>query len=191
MGNEIEQAFELNKDGSVDLTVEGKKVRFVKESDLGSVKSALRDKEADVSKLQAELAGTISKFDTAHQDVLKERAAKELLEKDAKEAMTYKEKSTTLEAQVAELTKSSGETQAKLTERLRSHLTTAYKIDKAKLADKALADLENIESSLKLTGVIPTPANYDGKGGNGSGASNLQGKSPLALAVMGYEQSKK
>jgi len=191
MSEENNQAYTTNQDGSISIKMDGKTLKYVLESDLGAVKGALKDKESEISKLQAELAGTVSKYDTAHQDVLKERAAKELLEKDAKEGAGYKEKLTELETKLADLSKVSGETQTKLTERLREHLKTTYKIDEAKLVDKALSDLENIESTLQLTGAVPAQANYDGKGGNGGGASSLEGKSPLALATMGYEQRNK
>ncbi len=189
---EENQTFTVNKDGSISAKVDGKTVKYVLESDLGAVKSALKDKESEVSKLQVELAGTTSKYDTAHQDVLKERAAKELLEKDAKEGATLRTQVAELQTQMAGLTKTSGETATKLTERLRGYLTTSYKIDKAKLEGKTLAEMENIESTLHLTGAMPaTQANYDGKGGNGGSSGDLKGKGPLALAMMGYESSNK
>jgi len=186
------QAYTVNADGSISVKEDGKSIKYVKESDLGAVKVLLKDKEGEVSKLQADLASANTKYDEAHQEVLKERAAKQLLEKDATEVAGLKEKATSLETQLADLTKVSGETATKLTERLRSQLQTLYKVDGDKLKDKALADLETIESSLQLAGVIPAPANYDGKGGGGTGGNDdLQGKSPLALATMGYEKSQK
>lgn len=185
------QAFTVNGDGSVDLTIEGQKVRFIKESDLGAVKSALKDKEGEVSTLQANLATATTKFDTEHQNVLKERAAKELLEKSGKDGEALQVKVTGLETQVADLTKVSGETATKLTDRLRGYLETAYKVDKTKLEGKTLAEMESIESALQLTGIMPTPANYDGKGGVGDGGGGeLVGKTPLALATLGYAQKK-
>ena len=184
--------YTVNVDGSISIVGEdGKKMKFVKESDLGAVKSALKDKESEVTKLQTDLAGATTKYDTAHQDVLKERAAKELLEKDAQEAGTFKTKVAELETQLAGLKTSSGETATKLTERLRTQLMAQYKITEDKLKDKALADLETMESTLQLTGVATVPANYDGKsGGGGNGADDLKGKSPLALATMGYSEKK-
>ncbi len=97
-----------------------------------------------------------------------------------------------LTTELAGLKTSSGETATKLTERLRNQLMTQYKITEDKLKDKALSDLETMESTLQLTGVGTQPANYDGKGGaGGSGADDLKGKSPLALATMGYAESDK
>ncbi len=185
--------YTANTDGSITIKGEdGKNVKFVKESDLGAVKVQLRDKEGEVTKLQTDLAGATTKYDTAHQDVLKERTAKEQLEKDAQEAGTFKTKMEELTTELAGLKTSSGETTTKLTERLRTYLETAYKVPKEKLEGKALSDLETIESTLQLTGVATVPANYDGKGGGGgNGADDLKGKSPLALATMGYAEKEK
>lgn len=185
------QTYTTNQDGSISIkNADGKTVKYVPESDLGAVKVQLKDKESEVTKLQTSLADANSKYEASHQEVLQERAAKELLEKDAKEGVTTKEKLTKAEQDLADLTKVSGETLTKLTERVRTYLQTNYKIDEEKLKDKALADLETIESTLQLTGAVPAPANYDGKGGDG-GAGDLTGKSPLALATLGYERSKK
>ena len=182
--------YTVNTDGSITVKDDGKNIKYVKESDLGAVKVQLKDKEGEVTKLQTDLAGATTKSDTAHQDVLKERAAKELLEQGAKDGETFKAKVTELETEVAGLKKTGGETDTKLTDRLKAHLQTTYKIDEEKLKDKALTDLENIESTLKLTGVIPAAANYDGKGGSSTGTGDLTGKTPMALATMGYENKK-
>jgi len=190
MTDENTQAYTVNGDGSISVKMEGKTIKYVLESDLGAVKVQLKDKESEVSKLQVELAGTNTKYDTAHQEVLQERAAKELLEKDAKEGLALKTKVTELETKMADITKVSGETATKLTEQLKSILKTSYKIDDAKLVDKALPELEQIHNALQLTGVMPAPANYDGAGGGSGGAGSLEGKSPLALATMGFDQKK-
>ena len=188
---EDNQAFVVNTDGSADLTIEGKKVRFVKESDLGAVKSALKDRETELSTTQANLATANSKYDTEHQVVLQERVAKEQLEKDAKEGTTLKTKVVELETEVADLKKVGGEINTKLTEQLRTTLKTTYKIEEAKLEGKALTELENIHNALQLTGVAPAAANYDGKGGGDGAGSDLAGKTPLQLAALGYELSEK
>jgi len=185
------QAYTINKDGSISIKGEdGKTVRYVLESDLGAVKVQLKDKESEITKLQTDLAGATAKYDTAHQDVLKERAAKEQLEAGAKEATTYKEKVAELETKLAGLETTSGEMANKLTERLKLQLKTLYKVPDEKLADKALSDLETIESTLQLTGIVPGTANYDGGVGHGGGG-NFDGKSPLSLAAIGYEETNK
>ena len=186
------QAGDIAQDGSVTIKVDGKNVKFVKESDLGAVKSALTGKETEVSKLQADLATANTKYDTEHQETLKERAARETAEKDSKENATLKTQVGELTTKVADLTKVGGEHANKLTEQTRSRLITGYKIDAEKIKDMALEDLERTEANLILVGAKPTPANYDGRGAGGEGTpSSLEGKSPLALAVMGYEESNK
>lgn len=180
-----------NQDGSITIKIDGKDVKYVLESDLGAVKGALKTSEGEVSKLQASLATSNSKYDTEHQAVLSERAAKETAEKDASESATLKTKVGELETEVAGLKTSSGETTTRLTDRVRKQLTDGYKIDAEKIKDMALEDLEKTEATLILTGAIPAPANYDGKGAGGAGGGGLEGKSPLALAVMGYEEKGK
>lgn len=190
MGDE-NQAYTTNQDGSISISVGGKTVKYVLESDLGAVKVQLKDSQSEVTKLQTDMAGATTKFDTEHQLVLQERAAKEQFEKDAKEGITLKTKVVELETTVADLTKVGGETTTKLTEQLRTTLQTTYKVDPTKLEGKALTELESIHNALQLTGAAPAAANYDGKGGGDGAGGDLAGKTPLQLAAMGYEQSDK
>jgi len=186
------QAENLNQDGSVTIKIDGKDVKFVKESDLGAVKSALDGKEKEISKLQADLATANTKHDESHQSLLQERAAKEQFEKDARESATHKTRVGELETELAGLKTSSGETVTKLTDRVRKVLVDGYKIDADKIKDMALEDLERTEQTLQLTGATPfAPANYDGKGGGGGSGGSLDGLSPMQLAVKGYEEKGK
>ena len=185
------QASDITQDGSIKLTVDGKAITFVKESDLGAVKAQLKDKDGEVSTLQTKLADSVTKADESHQDVLKERASKKTFEEEAGKSATLSTEVEGLKTKVADLEKVGGERDTKLTERLRGILTTGYKIDGEKIKDMALDALEQTERTLILTGVTPIPAKYDGGGGGGSGTDNLEGKSALALATMGYENSNK
>jgi len=185
------QAENFNQDGSISIKVGTDTVKYVKESDLGAVKVQLKDKETEVSTLQTNLADATTKYDKEHQSLLQVRTASEQFEKDAKEGATHKTRVGELETEVTGL-KTGGEASAtKLTDFLRSFLTLNYKIDAEKIKGMTLADLETTEKTLRLTGAVPTPANYDGKGGGVSSPDELKGKSPLALATMGYEQTKK
>ncbi len=185
------QANDISQDGSVTIKVDGKSTEYVKKSDLGAVKVQLKDKETEVSTLQTKLADANTKFDTEHQEVLKVRTASGQFEKDAGKSATLTTEVEGLKTKMADLEKAGGERDTKLTERLRNILTTGYKIDAEKIKDMPLEDLEKTEQTLILTGVQPAPANYDGKGGGGqAGPGGLEGKSPLALATMGYEASK-
>lgn len=184
-------AGDLHQDGSVTIKVDGKDVKFTKESDLGAVKSALKDSEGEVTKLQANLATANTKYDDSHQDVLKERAAKEVAESTGKESAAWKEKAEELTTKMADLEKVGGETVTKLTDRVRAGLVDGYKINADKVKDMALEDLEKTEANLILVGARPAPANYDGKGGGGGDTTSaLEGKSPIALASMGYDAKK-
>jgi len=185
-------AGDLNKDNSITIKVDGKDAKYVLESDLGAVNSAKEKLEGEVTKLQANLATANTKYDESHQDVLKERAAKEVAEKEGKESATLKEKVGELETKMADLTKVGGETTTKLTDRVRKGLVEGYKIDAEKVKDMALEDLEKTEANLVLVGAKPAPANYDGKGdGAGHSTDDLKDKSGISLFQMGYEESGK
>ncbi len=180
---------DIAQDGSVSIKVDGKTVKYVLGSDLGAVKSASEGKDTEISKLQASLATANTKYDTEHQETLKERAAKETAIADGKEGATFKTQVGELTIQVADLTKVGGEHKTKLTEQTRTRLVSGYKIDAEKVKDMTLEKLEETEQALVLTGIKPTPADYDGKGGSGGGsAGDLEGKSPLQLAAMGYAE---
>ena len=183
-------ASDIHQDGTVTIRIDGKDVKFVRNSDLGAVKASLESKESEVTKLQASLADANTKYDVSHQEVLKERAAKEQLESGAAEHATSKVKVGELEKQVAELIESSGKTTQELTDRLRAHITATYKVGPEKIKDTTLEGLKSIENTFQITGVAPAAANYDGTMGNNGNNANLEGKSPLALATLGYEQSK-
>ena len=180
----------VNKDGSVDLTMDGNKVRFVKESDLGAVKNGLKEKEDEITKLQTGLANANAKYDGEHQELLKVRASHGELEKSAGESATLKQQVEDLTKQMAGIKDTSGKLEVKYAERLRAQLIQGYKIDQEKIKDKGLADLENMEQTLNLTGYKPLPANYDGKGGVTGPVSSLQGKGALALFEEGYKDTK-
>jgi len=185
------QGFEVNQDGSVTVTLDGKKVKFVKESDLGAVKAALKEKETEITNFQTNLANANTKYDGEHQELLKERASKGELEESARESATLKQQVEDLTKQMAGLKVTSGGLEAKYTERIRQQLVEGYKIEAEKIKDKGLADLENMEQTLALTGYKPAPANYDGRGGVSSAPNTLLGKGPLELAMIGYEDAKK
>ena len=184
------QGFEPNRDGSITIELDGKKVKFVKESDLGAVKAALQEKEGEITKLQTGLADANTRYDGEHQELLKVRASHGELEKSAGESATYKKQVEDLTKEMAGIKDTSGKLETRYAERLRANLIQGYKVDQEKIKDKGLADLENMEQTLSLTGYKPLPANYDGKGGVTGPVSSLQGKHGLALFEMGYKDTK-
>ncbi len=187
------QANDIAQDGSIKIKVDGKEVKYVKESDLGAVKGALSTKDGEVTKLQADLATANTKASESHQDVLKGRAALEVAEKGSGESATLKTKVGELETKVADLEKAGGETATRLTDRVRSTLVDGFKIPEDKVKDMALDALEQTEKTLILTGAKPASANYDGKGGGGEGGASAfpDGMSPLQRATALYNENDK
>lgn len=180
-----------NQDGSIGIKVDGKTIKYVLESDLGAVKASLRDKEGEVSTLQANLATSNTKFDTEHQSVLQERAAKEVAETAGKEGATLKTRVGELETEVTGLKTSSGGLTTKLTDQTRSRLVNGYKIDAEKVKEMTLDDLEKTEANLILVGAKPAQANYDGKNGPDNVPTDTKGMSPLSVAAKAYEEGGK
>jgi hypothetical protein len=184
-------ATEISSDGSIVTRIDGKEVKFVRESDLGAVRAAREKIESELTKLRADLATANTTIDEKHQLVLKEQAAREKAEAAVTENTTLKATVGELTSKMADLTKVSGETSTKLTEKIRASLIKNYKIDAEKIKDMPLPELEKVEANLSLVGPGKVAANYDGKGSSNGTPSGLEGKSPLALAQMGYEQSSK
>jgi hypothetical protein len=188
--------YTANADGTISIVVDGKTIKYAKNEDLLTVKGSLERAETKLSKLETDmntkLADANTAKDEAHQKMLQEQTAREAAESSAKESGTLKEQVTDLTAKLEEANKNVTGVTEKLTTRVRSILTEGFKVDADKIKDMDLGGLEQTESALILTGAKPAPANYDGKGGGGSGDNgNLEGKSPLALATMGYENSNK
>ena len=185
------QAGNLNQDGSVTIKLDGKDIKFVKESDLGAVKAQLKDRDGELTGFQSKLTELTAKYDEEHQSVLKERTAREQFEKQAQEGAIHVKKVEELTTKLAGLEKSSGDLSTRYAERLRNQLSSAYKIDAGKIKDQPLDELERIEKTLQLTGVHALPANYDGKGAGGGSGTGFEGKSPMQLATMAYADSDK
>ncbi len=182
------QASDHNTDGSLTVKVDGKDIKYVLQSDLGAVKASQKTSEGEVSTLQASLATANAKADDAHQEVLKERAAKQSFETEAGKSTALVTEVEGLKTKVTDLEKVGGEQSTKFTERLRGILTDGFKIDPEKIKDFTLTQLEQTEQTLLLTGAKAQPAQFDGPGGGNGSAGNLQGKSPLALGTLGYAQ---
>ncbi len=182
------QASDHNTDGSLTIKLDGKDIKYVLQSDLGAVKASLKTSEGEVSTLQTSLATANVKADESHQEVLKERTARQSFETEAGKSTALVTEVEGLKTKVTDLEKVGGEQSTKFTERLRTILTDGYKIDPEKIKDFTLPQLEQTEQTLLLTGAKAQPANFDGPGGGNGSAGNLQGKSPMSLAVLGYSE---
>jgi len=175
--------FTFNQDGSVDLPVDGKPIRFVKESDLLAVKGGAETKgkewDAKEAGFNTQLAEANRLREEEHQTLLKAQAEHEQLvakynDYDAtktrvgeleKESAGHKERSTKLETELAE--------------RLRTGLVTYYGATAEALKDKTLDQLRSIEEAAKLIKGNGSggKARYDGGGGSSSTP-----ESPLDMA---------
>lgn len=173
MVDEPKGTFTFNKDGSVDLPVEGKPIRFVKETDLLAVKGGAETKEREwVAKEQTyttQLTEATRLRDETHQNFLRAQAEKEQLVTQYKDYDTFKTK-------VGELEKSVKEHQTSL-QKHQEELAITYKteliskgVKEESLKDKTLDQLRNLREAAKLfSGTIPKGANFDrGTGGGGS-----------------------
>ena len=167
-------ATDLKQDGSIAITLpDGKVVNFVKESDLGAVKSASEGKDGEITHLKAEILSLTAKVGETHQNLLQERTAKEQLEAKVSKQATLEKEVGELRTKTADLEKVSGKVSIDLADRVRKNLVTTYKVKEDILKDKALGELQQMEQTLTLVGIVPGSgqANFDrsfGLGGTGS-----------------------
>ena len=164
----------FNKDGSLDIPVDGKPVRYVKESDLLAVKSGseTKQKEWDGEKVTfTTQVGDLTKLrDEAHANLLKEQAVREQLTEKYKDYDTHKNRVGELAKELETHKGTVGKYEKELTDRIKSSLIATYSIQEDTFKDKTLEQLRNIEETAKLIGkpAGAKPANYD-KGGGGTG----------------------
>ena len=167
-------ATDLNRDGSIAVTLpDGKVVNFVKESDLGAVKSASEGKDGEITHLKAEILSLTAKVGETHQTLLQERTVKEQLEAKVSQHATLEKEVGELRTKMADLEKVSGKVNIDLADRVKKNLITTYKVREDVLKDKALGELQQMEQTLTLVGIVPNSgqANFDrsfGFGGTGS-----------------------
>jgi len=184
------EATELGQDGSVELKVGGKKLRFVRESDLGAIKSAKEKMEEELEKLRTNLSTRTTEANEKHQELLKAQAIIEQSASLTTERDQLKASLEEMQSKVATLEESSGKTTQELAEMYRRELVTNYKVNADKIKDAPLETLRGHRATLSLLDTSSAPANYDGAGVAGGAPTSLTGKSPLQLATLGYEQSK-
>lgn len=184
------QTWTPNQDGTFTINLDGKATKLVKESDLLAVKgaseTARKEYESTQAKYQTDLAEANRVKDESHTQLVQERAAKELLEKDAQEGANLKTKVGELETTNATLEGSRSKLEEELTGMKRSTLVTQFKVDEAKVKEMNLDQLRQTESSLQLVGVgNPKPANYDGGSGGAGG-----GTAPTSVLEQAKEELK-
>lgn len=163
MGENDTQTFTVNDDGTISIVVEGKEVKYAKESDLLTVKGGSERKEAE---LLSQIAEANRLKDETRNLYLQEQAAKEQLEEQAKEGTTNKEKATELEGKLSAAEESRKQLEEELLGVRRTNLASSYGVSEESLKDKDTGQLKNLEDALKLVGNKGKPANFDkGPGG--------------------------
>lgn len=164
----------FNQDGSVDLPLEGKSVRFVKEADLLAVKGGVQNREKEWSNKEAsfntQLAEANRLREETHQNLLRTQAERDNLKEQYKDYDTHKTRVGELETELGSHKERLTKTETALAERMRQALAGAGASEES-LKDKTLDQLRSLEEAAKVFGreVKAKPANYDGgKQGGGS-----------------------
>lgn len=180
--------FTFNHDGSVDLDVEGQKVRFVKESDLLAVKGGSEAKEKDweteKASFNTQLAEANRLRDESNQSLLQERAAKEQLVTKYGDYDTHKNRVGELETEVGTLKEGVGKFEEELAGRIRHNLIMYHGADENAVKDKTLPQLRSLEEAARVFGATKDkkPANYDGaKPPGGDGVESPQDRAARIL----------
>jgi len=175
--------FTFNHDGSVDLDVEGQKVRFVKEADLLAVKGGSEQKEKDweneKASFNAQLAEANRLRDESNALLQQERAAKEQLTTKYADYDTHKARVGELETETGTLKESIGRFEEELVGRIRHNLIMYNGASEDAVKDKTLPQLRNLEEAARVfgngnKGKQGLPARYDGGQGVPSGGPSAQ-----------------
>ena len=159
--------FMVNQDGSIDIPIGGKSVRYVKEADLLAVKSGKEKLEQEwtgkETNYQTQLAEANRIREETHQQLLQAQAAKDQLAEQYKDYDTHKSRVGELEAELGSSKERLTSYEKELVERMHQALVGAGATEES-LKDKTLDQLRNLEEAAKVFGkeVKARPANYDG-----------------------------
>ena len=177
--------FKVNNDGSVDLPVDGKPVRYVKESDLLAIKGGATQKatewENEKASFNTQLAEVNRLREETHSNFLREQAAKEQLVTKYQNYDTLQTRVGELETQIGSHKESVSKYEKELTDRIKASLATYGAVDEA-IKDKTLDQLRNLEEAAKLFGNKGKPAKYDGGGPPGVTAESPTDRAKRVIA---------
>lgn len=169
-----QEQVKFNQDGSVDLPVDGKPIRFVKEADLLAVKGGVQSKETvwetEKAQYNTQLAEANRLREETHQTLLRTQAERDNLKEQYKDYDTHKMRVGELETELGSNKERLTKVETALVERMRQALTGAGALEES-LKDKTLDQLRSLEEAAKIFGkeLKAKPANYDGgKQGGGS-----------------------
>jgi len=165
----------FGQDGSVELPVDGKQVRFVKEADLLAVKGGAQSKEKEwndkETKFNTDLAEANRLREETHQNLLLTQTERDGLKEQWGDYDTHKARVGELEAELGSHREKLGITEYALAERIGKALIGAGATEET-IKGKTLDQLRNLEEAASIFGREPTakPARYDdGKGGTMGG----------------------
>jgi DNA repair exonuclease SbcCD ATPase subunit len=184
----------VSEDGAVVIKGEdGSETRYVKESDLLTVKGSKENIEKAVREAEAARDAATKdaneKVETAHQKVLQAEARVSSLEEQAKQGGATVEELANAKQALETAKKSGEELGSKFLELRRSVIVSAYGVPKETVESKSLEELDTFEEALKAVVGSKGLGNY-AVGGGGGGANALEGKSPMELAQLAYSESK-
>lgn len=186
----------FNNDGSIDLPIDGKPVRYVKESDLlavkGGAESKVKEWENEKTQFQTQLAEANRLRDETHQNLLKVQAEKEQLVQRYNDYDATKTKVGGLEKELGSHKESVGKYEKELTNRIKTNLLS-YGAKEDALKDKTLDQLRNLEEAAKLfgDGNKIRPARFDGGTGGASGGSTPESPTDRAKRILEEHEAKK
>jgi len=194
MADQPAQTF--NNDGSIDIPVDGKPVRFVKESDLlavkGGAESKVKEWENEKSKLLTQVAEANRLRDESHTNLLQAQATKEQLEARYSDYDTHKTRVSELEKELGSHKENIGKAEKELADRIRANLL-GYGAKEDSLKDKTLDQLRNLEEAAKLFGNNKggKPARYDGGTGGPAGGGVPEAPIDRARRIIEEHEAKK
>lgn len=165
----------FNNDGSVDLPVEGKPIRFVKESDLLAIKSGKEQAEKGWGEKEAQFNTQLAEAnrlrEESHQQLLQAQAASEKLVEQYKDYDTHKTRVGELEKELGSHKERLTGYEKELVGRIHQSLVGVGATED-NLKDKTLDQLRSLEEAAKVFGkeFKVVPARYDGGKAGGGGA---------------------
>lgn len=179
-------------DGAVVIKDGETEVRYVKESDLLTIKGSREALQRQVDAALEEKLGIDKEAQTrvaeANTAKLKAEADVERLTEQIAKSTGTAEELARAKAELVTAQEAGKSTSTALLELRRSFITTTYKVNPETVKSKSLEELSVFESALKE--VIGSGAgNYAAGGGGGGGA--VPSGSPLELAVAAYAGSNK
>ncbi len=193
MGNEVTGA--VGEDGAVTIGEGEAAVRYVKESDLLTVKGSrdtLQGKLDTIDKSQnAAITEAETKAETARQAALQAEATTERLTKEISDAGDNKEKVTSLTAERDAAIEAGKGTATQLLEMKQQVVIATFGVPKESVEGKTLVELTAFEVALKEVVGLKGTGNFAVGGAGGSDAGALDGLSPMELSRRGYASSNK